>query len=197
MLPRGSYFRNLQLVNRYKNVEGCIVECSTWRGGMIGGIATLIGGDRTYFLFDSFEGLPEAQEIDGEGAKAWQSNKTSSNYFDNCKAEMGFAEEAMKIAGAKNVNIVKGWFNETLPLFNKENKIAILRLDGDWYESTMTCLENLYESVVEGGLIILDDYYTWTGCTKAVHDFLSKNSLNERVQQWNNDVCYLLKRSNS
>ncbi|WP_172623210.1 TylF/MycF/NovP-related O-methyltransferase [Flavisolibacter ginsenosidimutans] len=197
MIPLGIYVRNLEVVKKFGHLEGCVVECGTWRGGMIGGMATLLGPHREYFLFDSFEGLPDAEEIDGDDAKGWQERTDSSAYFDNCRAEMKYAQEAMQLARAKRVHIVKGWFNETLPQFDKSKKIAILRLDGDWYASTMTCLENLYDCVVEGGVIILDDYYMWTGCSKAVHDFLSRNSLNSRVWQWDNNVCYIIKRTTS
>lgn len=197
MLPKGGYIRNLSVAKKFGGKEGCIVECGTWRGGMIAGMAAVYGKGRKYYLFDSFEGLPPATDTDGDSALAWQKDTASASYYNNCKAEMSFAEEAMKLAGATNFEVVKGWFNETLPAFDKDNKIAVLRLDGDWYESTMACLDNLYGNVVEGGLIIIDDYYTWTGCAKAVHHFLSKNSLNERVSQWDNDVCYIIKRINS
>lgn len=192
MIPAMIYIQNLRLVNRFRHIEGCVVECGTWRGGMIGGIAYLLG-DREYFLFDSFEGLPEAKEIDGAAALAWQSDKNSPGYFDNCKAEMEFAENAMKVSGSSKYHINKGWFSETLPHFDKKKKIAILRLDGDWYDSTMDCFSNLYDCVIPGGIIIMDDYYAWDGCARAVHDYLSKNSLTARIMQWNNSVCYLKK----
>jgi O-methyltransferase len=196
MIPVIVYIRNLGLVNRNRHIEGCVVECGTWRGGMIGGIAKLLGPDREYYLFDSFEGLPDAKEIDGETAIAWQNDKTSARYLDNCTAEMSFAEKAMEMSGAKNYHITKGWFSDTLPKFDKTKKIAVLRLDGDWYESTMDCLNNLYDSVVPGGIIIMDDYYVWDGCAKAVHDFLSARKSADRISQWDNTVCYFRKRAN-
>jgi hypothetical protein len=72
-------------------------------------------------------------------------------------------------------------------------KIAILRLDGDWYESTMTCLAHLYDKVNPGGLIILDDYYMWDGCSKALHDFMSERKLDVKIRQYDNQICYLVK----
>jgi O-methyltransferase len=69
--------------------------------------------------------------------------------------------------------------------------IALLRLDGDWYESTMACLDALYDRVVPGGLVIIDDYYTWDGCARAVHDFLSRRGVSARIRQWANAICYL------
>jgi O-methyltransferase len=58
-----------------------------------------------------------------------------------------------------------------------------LRLDADWYKSTIECLNALYDSISSGGIIIIDDYYTWDGCTKAIHDFLSTRQLNLKIRQ--------------
>ena len=65
----------------------------------------------------------------------------------------------MKLSGAKNVKITKGWFNETLPKQKFENGIAILRMDADWYDSTTTILNAFFPLVNKGGVIIIDDYY--------------------------------------
>ena len=100
----------------------------------------------------------------------------------------------MKISGVKNYKIIKGWFSDTLPKSNFEKKIAILRLDADWYESTMTCFENLYKNVERGGLIIIDDYYTWDGCAMAVHEFITKQKDNSRLFQSGDGVCYIVKK---
>lgn len=193
MIPENIYIGNLALSEQYKPINGCIVECGTWRGGMIAGIAEILGTNRNYFLFDSFEGLPPAKEIDGYAANAWQNNKTSPLYFDNCKAEIEFAEKAMQLSGAKKYQVIKGWFSETLPQFNFDEKIAILRLDGDWYDSTMDCLTNLYDKVNSGGIIIIDDYYVWDGCSRAVHDYFSKNNLTVKVRQSADGICYIIK----
>ena len=69
--------------------------------------------------------------------------------------------------------MVKGWFQDTLPEYKGNvGKIALLRLDGDWYESTRCCLENLYGNVVAGGWVIADDYQL-PGCRRAVDEFLA------------------------
>jgi len=195
MIPRWGYVANLALCDQFRHVRGAVVECGTWKGGMIAGIATLFKDDRDYYLFDSFEGLPIAQDIDkdwrSQPAKTWQAN---SNH--NCRAEESFAQRAMLLSGARNVHIIKGWFNTTLPKYGGQ-PIAILRADGDWYESTMDILTNLYPYVVKGGLIILDDYYYWEGCAKAVHDFLSRNQLADRIYQFNNGYPGLIKNGSS
>jgi hypothetical protein len=107
MIPVMSYIRNLAVVERFGIVPGTVVECGVWKGGMIGGIASILGPEREYYLFDSCEGLPEAKEIDGEAALRWQGNKASPNYRDNCKEAVSFAQEAMRLAGAKRLHTIR------------------------------------------------------------------------------------------
>lgn len=197
MIPIEIYYNNLELCEKFSKIQGAIVECGTWKGGMIGGIAYKLGNERAYVLFDSFEGLPPAQEIDGDSALNWQANKNSSNYFDNCTASEQSAIKAMNISGAKNVSIVKGWFNETLPNYEFKDGIAILRMDGDWYDSTFEILDNLFPLVNHGGIIIIDDYYAWDGCARAVHDYLSANMRTERIRTSKGGICYIIKNVNS
>jgi len=194
MVPVHQYLKNLALVRKFRHVRGAIVECGTWRGGMIAGIASTLGNARKYFLFDSFEGLPQARVIDGARAMAWQADTGSRSYFDNCRADAAHAEAAMKTAGVSHYDIIKGWFSETLPSYYPNNRIAVLRLDADWYDSTMACLTNLYEHVVPGGVVIIDDYHVWDGCSKAVHDFVAHNQLPVRISQYDNTVCYIVKQ---
>jgi O-methyltransferase len=144
-------------------------------------------------LFDSFEGLPEVKEIDGPDAQIWQSNTNGIDYFDNCKADINDARTAMIRSGAKQYTINKGWFNETLKTFSFPEGIAILRLDADWYDSTMDCLVNLFPRINKGGILILDDYYTWEGCSKAIHDYLSTHKLPYRIHSVHG-ICYLIKQ---
>jgi O-methyltransferase len=191
MIHPNTYVRNLRLAEFFQGVEGTIVECGTWRGGMIAGIAELIQSYHAYYLFDSFEGLPEAQEVDGIAAKIWQTDTCSPSYYNNCSADEASAIEAMTMSGVKDYYITKGWFSETLKNFDQP--ISILRLDGDWYESTMDCLTNLYPKVVDRGLILIDDYHTWDGCSRAVHDYFSKHKICDRIRQYDNDVCFILK----
>lgn len=193
MIPEQIYIENLELSKKVTQIEGDIVECGVWRGGMIAGIAELMGNNRTYYLFDSFEGLPDAKDIDGKTAIEWQKDKESPHFYDNCKVDISFAEEAMKLSGVSKFKIIKGWFSEILPNIIFNNGITLLRLDADWYESTFECLEKLYPKVVAGGLIIIDDYYVWDGCAKAVHDYLSIHKLSDRICRGDFGVCYIIK----
>ena len=88
----------------------------------------------------------------------------------------------MKMSSASKFSLIPGWFADTLRDFTPCEGIAVLRLDADWYESTIQCLTSPYPSVVPGGLIIVDDYYTWDGCARAVHDYLSRCKLSDRIR---------------
>lgn len=192
MMSAGPFVTNLLLCKHQAPPTGCVVEAGVWRGGMSAGIADMMPG-RIHYLFDSFEGLPPAQPLDGEAAINWQRNSIEHGDLDNCRAERSFAEQAMRKSRAKEFHLVKGWFRDTVPSFVPSEPIAILRLDGDWYDSTMECLDGLYHHLMPGGILILDDYYHWDGCTRAVHDFLSKTKSVDRIDQWRN-ICYLVKR---
>jgi O-methyltransferase len=196
MVDEGAFCDNLQLAERVRSIPGSVVECGVWRGGMSAGIACLLGNSRDYYLFDSFVGLPEVQSIDGPAAIAYQQNTSSPTYYDNCSAPAEFAQKAMNLVGANRYYLIPGFFDKTLPEFNLEGNIALLRLDGDWYKSTIICLQYLFEKVAEGGLIIIDDYYTWDGCSRAVHDFLSSRSARERIRSLNS-VAYIVKEQDS
>jgi O-methyltransferase len=194
MIKRSAFWRNLELAWRFRNVPGCVIECGVWRGGMSASLASVLGAHRTYYLFDSFEGLPPPKEIDGQAANDWSQRKHPEWFYDNCRAEENTAAEAMAFAGVTSPKLVKGWFDKTLPGFTPTEPIALLRLDGDWYDSTMCCLQNLFQYVQDGGAIIIDDYFQWDGCTRAVHDFLSKNKRPEPIRQFKDQIAYIIKR---
>jgi len=193
MIPQDVYIANLKLAGAAAAIPGAIVECGTWKGGMIAGMAMILGRRRDYYLFDSFEGLPPAQPIDGPAARRWQQDTRSPHYFDNCTAAASDAAAAMALAGIPDARIVKGWFEETLPAASFPQGIALLRLDADWYASTYQVLSSLFRFVNENGLIIVDDYYCWDGCARAVHDFLSRQKRPERISSYRG-VCFIRKR---
>jgi len=182
------YAENLALMGmvlRNPDLDGgCIIECGTWRGGMSAGMIEVAGRRRNYHFFDSFEGLPPAGERDGFEAREFQSNTSSPTYFNNCTASLEEFEGTISKAGCpkENIGIHKGFFETTLPAFSCP-PIAVLRLDADWYESTMICLEKFWDHIMPGGLILIDDYYTWEGCARAVHAFLAKREAKERLHQ--------------
>jgi O-methyltransferase len=80
------------------------------------------------------------------------------------------------------VRFLKGWFCDTMPTAPIE-RLAILRLDGDLYSSTMDVLRNLYDRVSPGGYVIVDDYYSWESCRRAVSDFVRETGIDPKIEK--------------
>lgn len=145
------------------NVPGSLVDCGVWNGGSTVLLAAA-APSRQAWAFDSFEGLPPAGEVDGDQAPAWESS---------CVGRIENVEEAFRrFALPRQLHVVKGWFNETLPAHAQSvAPIAVLHADGDWYESVRVTLDSLYDSISPGGYVIVDDYSVWSGARRAVDDF--------------------------
>ncbi len=181
-------------------ISGDFVECGVWKGGAVGlmALANLNYGKkrRNLRLFDSFQDLCEPDEKkDGSRlineAKLWGGSKAKVS--GNLKPVIGFYDTMGgygTLEGNKRlientigydsnyIHYHVGWFQETLPKAVSEiSEIAILRLDGDLYESIKVCLDYLYPKVVSGGFIIIDDYLYYKGCTDAVDEFLKRNNI--------------------
>jgi hypothetical protein len=165
------------------NIPGSFVECGAWKGGASFVMADLLrqagARDRKVWAFDSFEGLPPPQAVDGAEALAYARNTDSPEYYDNCKTSLDQMRRAAKKLGLKPyLEIVKGWFEETLPARRERiGRIAILRIDGNWHASVRCCLDTLFDQVVPGGFVLLHTYYTYEGCALAAHEFLGKRQL--------------------
>ncbi len=166
-----------------KEIEGAFVECGVARGGC-SAVMALIARDeckgRETWMFDSFEGLPHQTDKDGIQKpirhKNREANDLAKGYCLGTQREVAqWIYGTLKLKPI-DVTMIKGWFQDTLPNFKKDvGPIAALRLDGDWYESTKCCLENLYGNVVKGGYVIIDDYQL-AGCKLAVDEFLANQS---------------------
>jgi hypothetical protein len=198
MIGRNRFFGNLDLIERQaKGVDfssGCYVECGTWKGGTSFAIMQLPTGIREFQFFDSFAGLPKPGPRDGDDVT--DAYKTGRIKHDNNTASYDeFVADAARFRRDGQTTVVtKGWFDETLPRFESDRPIAVLRLDGDWYDSTICCLRHLFDKVMPGGLVIIDDYYDWDGCAAAVHDFLAERKARERLRQTRiGGVAYLIK----
>jgi O-methyltransferase len=188
MISKEAFIDNLELARHVasnpSHANHCVVECGTWRGGMSAGLIEITGRTRRYHFFDSFEGLPPVREIDGEAARRWQEDTSAPTYYNNCTAseEEFWATIRKTEIDPALVAVHKGFFEDTISKVDV-GPIALLRLDGDWYGSTMCCLEELFPHVVSGGLILIDDYGTWDGCTRAVHEYLSKHRRPEEIRR--------------
>ena len=163
------------------NIPGDFIETGVWRGGATIFMRAVLKAhnitDRKVYVADSFQGLPK-------------SNPTlypaDANYnFDQFKAlKISLAQVQQNFTVYdlldKQVVFLKGWFKDTLPSAPIE-KLAVLRLDGDLYESTMDALKNLYHKLSVGGYVIIDDYYI-PCCYKAVTDFRAQNKITDELK---------------
>lgn len=171
-----------------QNIPGDFVECGVWRGG--GGLlmADLLrqagSRDRRVWLCDSFQGMPPAGAIDGPAAIAEAGDPLSPLHVNNSRVALEDVRRTVAEFGLTDyMRFVPGWFEETLPVQrDRIGPIAILRIDCDWYASVRACLDNLYDQVVDGGFVVLDDYFAYDGCAVAVHEFLGSRRLAHRIE---------------
>jgi O-methyltransferase len=169
------------------NIEGDFVECGVWRGGStMAAIDTLLKAkdqSREIYLYDTYEGMSEPTEHDKvfTGTAADELLNNSDRQDSTSVWCYSALEEVQKNVGSLNypvakVHYVKGKVEDTIPQ-TIPGKIALLRLDTDWYESTAHELEHLYPLLVSGGVIIIDDYGHWEGARKAVDEYIEAHKL--------------------
>lgn len=191
---------HLEYIARYvvdARLEGAFVECGTWRGGALAFWARSYmrnGGDvarHCLYGFDSFDGMPNMTEEDGPHTSRWLYGRELDRIgADDLRgrlvgSKVNRADERecralLDATGYPEANrfVVKGWFQETLPQWrDRVGPIGVLRLDGDLYESTRVCLDQLYGQVVPGGVVIVDDYGTFDGCRRAVDEWRGRQPL--------------------
>lgn len=183
-----------------QGVPGDFIETGVWRGGttifMRGMLAALGCTDRRVWVADSFEGLPEpdAEKFPAE-AKAHASSTMTDAYqhfaVSRADVEANFATFGLL---DEQVWFLEGWFKDTLPTAPIE-RLAVIRLDGDYYESTMDALTNLYDKLSPGGYVVVDDYGEdlWTYCRKAVDDFRRARGLTGELTRVDSK-CYFWRR---
>jgi O-methyltransferase len=179
-------FKSVEYINKGR-IEGDMVECGVWRGGsaMIIARSLMHFGDqsRKIYLYDTFEGMsePTMYDIDfaDHDAKTLLETSPKERAWVWAYASLGEATENLRKTGYPEgqFTVVKGRVEDTIPDTIPE-RIALLRLDTDWYESTKHELTYLYPLVSDGGIVIVDDYGHWQGARKAVDEFLEANSYN-------------------
>jgi O-methyltransferase len=166
-----------------QNIPGDLVETGVWRGGasiLMRAVLKAHGDrERQVWLFDSFEGLPtpnpaayppdKGDDLSKFNAYLGVSLDTVRENFDRYGLLDG------------QVQFIKGWFNQTIPDAAVES-IAVLRLDGDMYESTIQVLDGFYDKVSPGGFVIVDDYGALETCRAAVHDFRTRRGITAQIE---------------
>jgi O-methyltransferase len=185
-----------------QKIKGAFVECGVWKGGcaaVMAYVSKKYGSKREIHLFDSFEGLEDPTEKDGEKALDYMDHIRQGMYASRyrCNASSETVKDLLfnKLEIHKSmVHFHKGWFQTTIPVQKDQiDEIAILRLDSDWYTSTKICLDHLYDKVTDGGFIIIDDYGYWEGCKKAVDEFLSERWLHPEFEKIDSGGYYFVK----
>lgn len=164
-----------------RGVPGDLVETGVWRGGaciFMRGILEAYGDrDRRVWVADSFQGLPRANaakypvDAAGPAFHAYPQLAVSQDQVEANFRSYGLLDD--------QVVMLPGFFRDSLPTAPIE-QIAVLRLDGDMYESTMDALTSLYAKVSHGGYVIVDDY-SIQGCREAITDFRAAQGINEPI----------------
>ncbi len=170
-----SRLRLLALLLRCREAPaGAFVECGVARGGCLAVMLHVAGGRRGVWGFDSFEGMPELGDADRGEGRAWVGYR--------CGPDGGVDEVRSRLADAvatvEGLTLAAGWVEDTLQKHAEAiGDIAVLRLDVDWYGPTLHCLEALYERVVPGGAVVVDDYGAFAGCRDAVDLFRANRGI--------------------
>lgn len=166
----------------HDGIPGDVIEAGVWRGGaaifMRGVLRAYAVSDRTVYVADSFQGLPTPDlerypEDEGLTLHLWPGLAVS---LDEVRANFdryGLLDD--------QVVFVEGWFKDTLPEL-RGHQWSVIRLDGDFYESTMDSLENLYDGLAPGGWLIVDDYEIHA-CRQAVRDFRERRGIKEPISE--------------
>ncbi len=165
-----------------EGVPGDLIETGVWRGGATIYMAAVLranGSDRRVYVADSFAGLPPP-DLDRYPADGFSDLHT--------RDELAISEETVRDHFRRfgllddHVRFVKGWFRDSLPDL-AGHRWAVVRLDGDLYESTMDGLRHLYPDLSPGGFCIIDDYGAYEACRDAVHDYRRKHAVAEPIER--------------
>jgi hypothetical protein len=164
-------------------IDGAIVECGVWRGGasMMAALTLLASNEtsRPFYLYDTFAGMPEPSERDVDvratpAGPKWQASRhgDGSTWAYAPQAEV---EKNVRGTGypGENLRFVRGRVEDTIPE-SAPDRIAVLRLDTDWYDSTYHELRHLFPRLVSGGVLLLDDYGHWQGARDATDRYFGE-----------------------
>jgi hypothetical protein len=163
------------------DVPGDFIETGVWRGGACIFMRALLNlhgvTDRTVWVADSFQGIPETDETSHPGDRKMALHKAN----DVLAISMEQVRENFSRYGLldEQVEFLPGWFRDTLPAAPVK-ELAIARLDGDLYESTMDALESLYPKLAVGGFLIIDDFII-PACAEAVHEYRAEFGIEDEM----------------
>jgi len=187
--------------NKFKNTNYSFVECGVAKGGCLALMKYVAGDNNKIFGFDSFEGMPDIDKEKDIGS--WNKSCPLTGYGkigDNLSGGIKSVYNTFEKLDLNfhNTELIKGFFKNTLKVkenINKLGDIAVLRLDGDWYNSVKICLDELYDKVVNGGVIIIDDYGHFIGAKNATDEFRVINNIKSPLLQTDYTEFYWVKKS--
>lgn len=169
------------------SISGDLLDCGILRGGTsiyMAGALKYLKSDKVVYVADSFGGLPKPSSCDGVFANQfwYRFAKDLKLYNLDCLATLEEVKKNFRKYDLldKNIKFLKGWFADTLPKLPENTAFCLVRIDVDWYKSTLDVLENAYNRLSEGGFLIVDDYKL-PGCKKAVDEFRAERNLNQEV----------------
>lgn len=163
-----------------EGIPGDFIETGVWKGGttifMRGVLRALGVSDRRVYVADSFEGVPAP-----DPTKYPADREKNFHLWPGLAVDLATVRENFARFGLLDdqVEFIKGWFRDTLPAL-RGHTWAVIRLDGDLYESTMDALENLYDDLAVGGWVIVDDYEI-DACRQAVTDFRAARGVTDEI----------------
>jgi O-methyltransferase len=161
------------------DIDGSFVECGVWKGGSSLLIANFLNNNnannRKLYMYDTFEGMsaPTENDVQYDGQFAGDMLKRGEVI---CYSSFDEVVNTMRNSAFTNYEMIKGKVEDTIPN-TLPQKIALLRLDTDWYESTKHELVHLFPLVEKGGIVIIDDYGWWEGAKKAVDEYILENNI--------------------
>jgi predicted O-methyltransferase YrrM len=183
---------------KFNNTNYSFVECGVAKGGCLAMMKYASSNNNKIFGLDSFEGMPDITNEDIDNYNKSSPLTGFGKVGDNLSGGIDNVYNTFNCLNLNmnNVKLIKGFFQDTLQIqenIDNIGEIAVLRLDGDWYESTKICLEKLYDKVIEGGIIIIDDYGHWIGAKKATDEFREKNNIKSPLIQTDYTEHYWIK----
>jgi hypothetical protein len=185
-------------------VPGDLIEAGVWRGGaaifMRAALKAYGVKDRIVWAADSFEGLPKPDPDLFPLEAQVQSGSVIQKVYHNLAVSLEDVKRNFTAYGLLDdqVRFLKGWFKDTLPTA-PIGSLSLIRLDGDFYESTRDGLNYLYDRLSIGGYVIIDDYGedSWTYCRRAVEEFRSERHIEDPLIAVDSKCCYWQRTSNS
>ena len=165
-------------------VEGIFIEAGCALGGSTIMIGQTKAQSRPLYVYDTFGQIPPPTEHDGSDIHSRYKKIKSGNskgikndpyygYEKNLLEKVRHNLKRFDLTQKDQISLIKGLFKDTLKI---KNPVAFAHIDCDWYDSVMNCLEQIEPRISRGGILIIDDYYDWSGCRSAVDTYFKREN---------------------